>query len=86
MPLSGGGVPYRVSVFSVDLALLHDTEADAVRLAAEAHNLLLGAGLLAAKLVAGETEYNQPLADVLLVKGLQPGVLLGVHSSSTARV
>lgn len=46
----------RVGVVAVDIGLLHDGEADAIVDLAEVLDLIVGAGLLGAELVAGEAE------------------------------
>lgn len=72
--------PERVGAVAVDLGLLHDGEADAVVDLAEALNLLVGPGLLAAELVAGEAEDDKVIRVLLLEVGpelLQALVLRG---------
>lgn len=65
---------------AVDVNLLHDGEGDAVVDLAEVLDLVVGAGLLAAKLVTGEAEYDKVVAVLLLdvlVELLEAGVLRG---------
>ena len=57
--------------------LVEQFEVGAVGGGAEALDLVQGAGLLGAEVVAGETQHRQPLGGVGLVQGLQTGVLLG---------
>lgn len=69
-----------VGAVAVDLDLLHDGEADAVVELAEALDLLVGAGFLAAELVAGEAEDDKVIGVLLLEAGvelLEAGVLRG---------
>ena len=69
-----------VRVVAVDVGLLHDGEGDAVVELAEALDVVVGAGLLAAELVAGEAEDDKVVAVLLahgLVQGLEAGVLRG---------
>lgn len=69
-----------IGVVAVDLGLLHDGEADAVVELAEVLDVVLGAGLLAAKLVAGEAEDDKIIGVRLLELGvelLQASVLRG---------
>ena len=56
-----------VSVGAVDLYLLHDLEGDAIVDLTEVSYLLIGAGVLSAKLIAGEAEQDESLVVVLLV-------------------
>ncbi|QBZ58027.1 hypothetical protein PoMZ_02966 [Pyricularia oryzae] len=68
----------RVGVVAVDVDLLHDGEGDAVVDLAKVLNVVVGAGLLAAELVAGEAEDGKVLGVLLgdlLVQGLEAGVL-----------
>lgn len=72
--------PERVGAVAVDLGLLHDGEADAVVDLAEALDLLVGAWLLAAELVAGEAEDDKVIRVLRLEVGpelLQTLVLRG---------
>ena len=48
--------PYRLSVVAVDVGLAEDGEGDAVVELAEGLDVVVGAGVLAAELVAGEAE------------------------------
>lgn len=57
--------------------LLEQLEVGAVGGGAEALDLVQGAGLLRAEVVAGETQNGAALGAVGLVQGLQAGVLLG---------
>jgi hypothetical protein len=67
-----------INILDVDLA--HDGEGDAVVDLAELLDIVIGAGLLVAELVAGEAE-NDEVVWVLLVDGLpqllKAGVLRG---------
>ena len=65
-----GGAPLGVH-------LVEQFEVGAVGGGAEALDLVQGAGLLGAEVVAGETQHRQALGGVGLVQGLQTGVLLG---------
>lgn len=68
----------RGSAVAVDLDLLHDGEADTVVDLAEVLDLVIAAGLLGTKLVAGEAEDREVVAVLLLealVEALEAGVL-----------
>ena len=65
----------RMGVVAVDVDLGEHRERDAVVLLAERADLLLGAGLLVAELVAREAEHHQPLVGVVVVQLLQALVL-----------
>jgi hypothetical protein len=72
--------PEGVGVVTVDLGLLHDGEAHAVVDLAELLDVIVGAGLLAAELVAGEAEDDKVLRVLGLEVGpelLEAGVLRG---------
>lgn len=65
---------------AVDVDLLHDGEADAIVNLAEVLNVVVGAGLLSAKLVAGEAKDDKVVRvrlGELLVEVLEAGVLGG---------
>lgn len=61
--------PKRVGVVTVDLGLLHDGEGHAVVELAELLDVVVGAGLLATELVAGEAENDKVLRVLLLELG-----------------
>lgn len=61
--------PKRVGVVAVDLGLLHDGECHAVVELAELLDVVVGAGLLATELVAGEAENDKVLGVLLLELG-----------------
>jgi hypothetical protein len=61
--------PKRVGVVAVDLSLLHDGERHAVVDLAELLDVVVGAGLLATELVAGEAENDKVLRVLLLELG-----------------
>ena len=64
-----------LGIIAVDIGLCHQREGNAMVDAAEFGDLLIGAGLLAGKLVAREADDHQPLVLVLLIEGLQTVVL-----------
>src|SRR4051794_6482747 len=65
----------RVATVAVHLDLLGHREGDAVRRRAERLDLVRGAGLLLAELVAGDAEHAEPAVLVLLVDLLEARVL-----------
>ena len=65
----------RVSAGAVDFDLAKHGEGDPVVELTEFLNFVVGAGVLIAELVAGKTEYLQPLCLVLLVGFFQPAEL-----------
>ena len=67
----------RVGVLAVDLDLGEHGERDAVLLLAEGGDLVLGAGLLPAELVAREPEDGEALVGIAVVDPLEAGVLRG---------
>ena len=80
--LLGGGLGLQeledgLCVGTVHIGLGHKGEGDAMVQAAEFLDLLIGAGLLAGELVAGEANHHQAFVFVLLVQGLQAVVLRG---------
>ena len=66
-----------VGAVAIDLDLRHQREGDAVVDAAELLDLLVGAGLLMAELVAGEADDDESLVLILLVERLEAVVLRG---------
>jgi hypothetical protein len=67
-----------LGVVAVDVGLLHDGEGDAVVELAEALDVVVGAGLLATELVAGEAEDGEVVGVLLLellVESLKAGIL-----------
>ena len=64
-------------VGAVHVGLRHQREGDAVIEAAEFGDLVIGTGLLAGELVAGEAEDDESLVLVFLVEGLQAVILRG---------
>jgi hypothetical protein len=66
---------HRVPPRPIDLDLLQHREAHPVAGRAELRDLIGGAGLLAAELVAGEADDREPAVAVRLVQPLQPLVL-----------
>lgn len=74
-PLEDGG-----GFVTVDVDLAHDREGDAIVELAETLDVVVGAGFLAAKLVAGEAEDDKVVGVLgadLLPDLLEPGVLRG---------
>ena len=73
-------LPQRIGIIAIDLRLAEDGERDAVVDLAELLDLVVGCGLLAAELVAGEAEDDE-FAGVrgfdLLVEGFESAVLGG---------
>lgn len=70
----------RVRIVAVDVDLAEDGEGDFLVQGAEVLNLLVGAGLLAAELVAGEADDCEVVGVLLLdllVDGLEVLVLVG---------
>ena len=64
-----------MTVGAVNINFIEQREGDAVFGGAELLDFLIGARLLAAKLVAGKTEHSEALVFILLMERFQPVVL-----------